>query len=504
MAHARFDREDEGSQLRERRAAPPPAAAPRLDERLRVAMGAGNQAFCAYLARQGVLARDPVPDVVSGADPASKQSPMAGKAVGAGLEARVAAVQKESIRRRESITDAVTKSIGVVDAMRVDLEAYAVAYEDAWAVVKKKIEEGKAKAKSDEALAGLVMNVAIGVGIGLGVGGIIAVAEKTGRMALTAKVVLETTGEGLEWVVGQAISGTAQPNVKGTSDAFERAHPGLKRADAYEKLAALYRRLALLGLEVAPLARISDACGPALRDTHEVALNGRHSEHSNAKIEAGVAALERAAAEQAKIEAEVTTVLAQVGTAATEAKSAKASIDPRQLQKHIWIHWMASLSGDDVDLLDADPIEDELHALKLEGLSSQIGWSTGAWHSSSDSEEGVRKARMYSMALGMVGKTGTFHLSGNRPYARTPVKPEPGEARELGVITMDSEPTGADAGMWPKWDFEIAVQDGAREGDKVIVAGVFAASNLKQKGVRLYGRRLVAGQPGAAGSAPAL
>jgi hypothetical protein len=132
---------------------------------------------------------------------------------------------------------------------------------------------------------------------------------------------------------------------------------------------------------------------------------------------------------------------------------------------------MASLSGDDVDLLDADPIEDELHALKLEGLSSQIGWSTGAWHSSSDSEEGVRKARTYSMALGIVGKTGTFHLSGNRPYARTPVKPDPGEARELGVITMDSEPTGADAGMWPKWDFEIAVQDGAREGDKIIVAG---------------------------------
>lgn len=84
-------------------------------------------------------------------------------------------------------------------------------------------------------------------------------------------------------------------------------------------------------------------------------------------------------------------------SSAVEAAPARADVD--ELERNIWIMWMASLSDSQSDILDLDEIEDHLARIGLLGSGGQLGVDFGLYTSEEDEREALAAARRLNGGL---------------------------------------------------------------------------------------------------------
>ena len=306
---------------------------------------------------------------------------------------------------------------------------YAQAYKSFEAVL------GAGKARADM-WDGLVMNVLIGVGVGLIAGAVVPVGLGVKAAATFGAKVLEgVVAEHGSWATGQKIDEFTK---KG--DLPMPPHPLSKRVEAFQKVELVHSSLLDLGQHLGFIARLLTVAGAAGYDCLEVALTGRHSTPFD-KLERGVAGLEESAVRLAEVEQAIARVLQRVEQLAAEAALRKKETFTRRTEKHIWVHWMATLSPeayaeknpDDKTMLishnklrriaqivDSDPIERRLEELDLLAANayegpSDLGWYVGSTTHRTSRSRGPSRAHRLSKALENVGKQGALQQNPMRP-----------------------------------------------------------------------------------------
>src|SRR5262245_7753763 len=349
-----------------------------------------------------------------------------------------------------------------------DLGVVADTYQAAYQSYERVLAAGEAHAKAMDELVDAVIGVVIGVGVGLSLGAAFPAAQ---RAKLAVEAAIELRGELVEAIAGATIKAVASALGPGRAapsaglKAFEQAHPAMQRLGAYQEGARLYRELAMLSTRMQGLADINALAGELRADCRELAVSGRHRSLSETQIEARVQLIERDAAAQVTVKDAIGILGTAVEDARIAASLAKDGADIRRMEHDIWIHWMASLSPDEAEILDSDPIEERLGSLGIMAKSggmmnapqhdwqSRIHWGVGVWHSDEDSREGARLAARGSKALRMVGQTGTYHQhnevgrftdsTGTQWPAVAQVKARSWDLEGATVVVTKASPSGA-------------------------------------------------------------
>lgn len=353
---------------------------------------------------------------------APARSPSLAKQRGIALEQRVTQATQVSMKLSRQLNRAVTGGVGHVDAMLRDLGSVADQYQLAYQSYERVVAAGKAHAKAMDEMSDAVIGILIGVSVGLSLGAAFPAAAGA-RLAMKTAVefrdeVAEAVAGGLKSVAGRM--GAAEPPAPAEGlAAFEQAHPAMQRLRAYQDGARLYRELALLSTRVHGLGDLNAIAAGLHADCRELALSGRHRSLSETEIARRVQMVERDTQVQGEVLKPMEKVTVAVEDARIAASLAKDDVDLRRMEHDIWIHWMASLSSDEAEILGSDPIEERLGGLGImakRGMmnapqrdwQSTIGWGVGAWHSAENSQEGARLAAKGSRALRMVGQLGTY------------------------------------------------------------------------------------------------
>jgi hypothetical protein len=413
----------------------------------------GNHAFASIVARQ----------------PRTRQR-SSSKAKGKELEARVDMALSFVTLKHETIMSTVKEGRAKIKQdIRPALEAVAACYEIAYDVFSKAVEAGKAHVDETDELIQSVLGIALGVGVGLGVGAAIKLSEQA---ALLAKAGGEALSE-----VGELAGAAAIDRPKSPGGELQPEHPGLKKAEAYRQLLELYDSLLELSLAVQPLAHVLRSAAELKADCRELARTGRHESLSPAQLENRVAAFEHGIAEMPPMGLLIGSLALKIEEVREAAVAAKADVKLVQMERRIWIRWMASLKGSQQELLQADPIEVRLSWLGLMAEEppwgtqySLIGWDIGGAHWDSDSAKGVKKAAKYAAALDTVGKVAKF--VGLSPPPNWPDS-------TAGRVRVIGDP-------WYKtWNMVVAGK--LEVGDRVLITSVLGAADRTSTEPRLRG-----------------
>jgi hypothetical protein len=353
---------------------------------------------------------------------APTRSPSAAERRGIALEQRMTQATQVSTRLSRQLSRAVIGGVGHVDAMLRDLGFVADQYQLAYQSYERVVAAGKAHAKAMDEMSDAVIGILIGVSVGLSLGAAFPAAAGA-RLAMNTAVgfrdeVAEALAGGAASLTGRVGAAGQPPSAEGLA-AFEQAHPAMQRLRAYQDGARLYRELAMLSTRVHGLGDLDAIAAGLQADCRELALSGRHRSLSEAEITSRVQMVERDTQVHGEALKAIEKVTVAVEDARIAASLAKDDVDVRRMEHDIWIHWMASLSSDEAEILGSDPIEERLGQLGImakRGMmnaperdwESTIGWGVGAWHSADNSREGARLAAKGSRALRMVGQLGTY------------------------------------------------------------------------------------------------
>ncbi|MDN5804567.1 MAG: hypothetical protein L0H26_08310, partial [Microlunatus sp.] len=371
---------------------------------------AGNAAVTSLL---HVQRRDPVP--AGGAASSARTR-------GAALEARVKKSTTTSRATSRAVSTGLTSAVADVDQVLVQLNGVAKTYESSYESYQKVIEEAEAREAAIDAVAALVVGVLIstGVGVGLGLAAPLAATATRGMLAF-AEARNATVAALLAAGSAGALPSKGRPSTAVAG--FADQHPTMMKVKAYQQAADLYRTLALTGARFGTIADIQFAAAQLQADCRELAVSGRHRTSTEAAIAGRVTALEADAKTVVALKSEFDKLFAKVGDAKVDASLANQDASATRMERDIWVYWMASLSGDQAEILDSDPIEARLGLLNLmakrgmdnapqRAWQSDLDWGVGAWHSDDDSREGARKARGGVAMLKMVGQQGRFRAGG--------------------------------------------------------------------------------------------
>ncbi|MBM0745395.1 DUF4157 domain-containing protein (plasmid) [Phormidium sp. CLA17] len=394
----------------------------------------------------------------------ARATPRALRVVGKGFEKRVDVVVTQAQNSRMAITTALDDGIKGLDATRADLEAVAKVYMLAYTHFEMILKRGEAEAKVNAAIQNLVLSIAISVAVGVPLS-----AALSGMVVV--RILDKTLIEFGKTMVKEGVKKTLMPDSGGglaataeaaTEDFKGKVNPTLKRLEVFQQLTDLYRELAMLGLKIDDVAQVSDWCVEAKADAREFELTGRHRTLSEIQLDMQISILEGAAESQNKLGDQIASISGRIREAQKAASDAAAKADADRMERHLWIQWMGSLPLDDADLIDADPIENRLNRLGIQGYrphgggGSLIDWYTGDWTSGSDVEEGVKRAQLYSAAIAAVGQIGVL-------YAYSPTHGKLALSRQVGDQRTP----------WARADgMTIQIYGEAVDGDAIRVVGL--------------------------------
>ena len=406
-----------------------------------------------------------------------------GRAVGEKLERRVDVVAEKATFARRDVLRSIREAVGHVDATKGSLLEVAKLYADSHQHVLQRIQRAKAEAALEEEKMDAILGIAIGVGVGLSLGAAVPLAAGASH---TTTVLLETAGEVYELAIGDAVKGGGGPQREPQQNEFEKAHPALKQVEAYKQCGDLYRTLALLAEQMEAIGQVSDLAAKTRPDARELAVAGFHRTLVIPELERRVGALEKVATGlETSVVRDIFAVTMTIEAASIAAAKAAKLVDQRRIETQIWIHWLASLTGDDAELPGQEPIKTTLNQLDIvaeDGEDSVIGWGVGWWHSDENSRTGVKKAEIYAAALDLVGHEGTLvEVIAPREFeARGDFEPrdKPGggplaEHRKKMIGTLGKVAVG------PNKDriYTVQVMGEMKASEPVVISGVIARND---------------------------
>jgi hypothetical protein len=157
-----------------------------------------------------------------------------------------------------------------------------------------------------------------------------------------------------------------------------------------------------------PLGKVEEA----LRGVKNA--NKARTDYPLDEMERDAAALESLSRDLAAAAPGVSGLLAQLSAVVAQSTAA-APKNETEVEKELWIRWVASLSHQaSSDLMDEDLIENHLRAL---GIWDQLGVeeSIGSWFSDADEALAICSARAQEKILAHRGESVEVHLTGRQP-----------------------------------------------------------------------------------------
>ena len=402
-----------------------------------------------------------------------------GRRAGEQLEQRVKGVGEEVRFARQDVLRLIREAVGHVDKTKGSLVEIAKLYADAHEQVVKTIEEAKAEAAIEERKMDMMLDIAIGVGVVMSLGAALPLAEGASE---ATHLLIETAGKITEVAIGDVVKGGGSAPAEPRASDFEKAHPDIKEVEAYKRCGELYRTLALLSGSMDPIGNVGDVVDTVRADARELAVAGVHRTMVIPELERKVRGLEGVGSGLKGVVGNVRDVSLTTEAAAVGAERSAKLVDERRMWKQIWIHWLASLKGDDATLPGQEPIKSALNSLAIvaeDGEDTVIGWGVGLWHSDANSRTGVKKARVYAKALDLVGHEGrlvkvissrVFEAVGDFEPRSTPGGGPLGEHTQNRMGTLGKVAVGSG-----KDDvYTVQVMDTADAGDSLTISGVIA------------------------------
>jgi hypothetical protein len=395
------------------------------------------------------------------------------------LEMRVTRVQLGAAGHRDAMLASIESGVKLVDETQENMLKVARLYGKAFQRVTELVEAGKETAKVEEERTHFILEMALGVGIGLSFAEAVPMIEEASHSMELAR---ETAAEAYKLELAGVVKGEYSRAPETALDRFAEGMPALKEAETYRACGELYRSLALASGNLHAISPITDLAADLKADARELEVTGKHRSLTIGQIESRVAALEGAERRLTEARDRVDAVHREIEAGAQASReSAKAALnEPEMLytmERHLWVHWLASLGPSNADLASEEPIRTELarHGLSdRDADKSAIGWGYGYVETLSDDRAGAKRAAQFEQAMDCVGRTGVLE-SGRRGPVRavkrveghSEIRDVPGWQGNVRVIP--------DA--YAYWSVQV-VGD-ADQGDEVIITGVVSATDTR-------------------------
>jgi len=302
-------------------------------------------------------------------------------------------------RRFENLAQYATLGLRVGDRTREKLLAMSETYRRGYDRYAGVIRAGRLEARNQERWIGICVGVGASVLAGMGAAFILP-STAAGWFALTAA----EAGTALASAAGQAALSAAATDIitRSMSVAGSNLEPGgldpnVQELAIWRNVANLYRRAAGNTDTLRSLHRLSMVSEQTLGEIR-VHVAGGTTTMPEEQLLDNVERLVRADQAMNREDAD----LDQKLTNLRRLEEQITALDPgayseSQMEKDIWILWMAELS--DPSVLDLDEIEDHLHAIGVLGAGSILGVDFGVWTSDEDEIEARNAARSEAAAI---------------------------------------------------------------------------------------------------------
>jgi len=291
--------------------------------------------------------------------------------------------------------DYVNQSVVNTDLVSSKLQSFSTNYDSAYSRYAAVIGAGRAEAQNQTLWRGLFLGIGTGVLAGVAAA-YIAPSTAAGWFALT--LADAGTAAGSSFLQATAASAVAYAlsdvmTARGSNLQPDGLSPDVLRSRIWMHTASMYRGALATTRVLANLHKNNVAFARLIAEMR-VLMAGGSSEYS---AELVLQATDVMNARMSSMRPVFDGLSSKSGAMQAFGASV-ASYDPMsptddQMEKDIWILWMASLSDDDSDVLDLDAIEDHLHAKGILGRGSRLGVDFGNYTSEEDELAAIAAAR---------------------------------------------------------------------------------------------------------------
>jgi hypothetical protein len=290
----------------------------------------------------------------------------------------------------------------VLTSLKAHLEGVSTVYGTAYERYSKVIEAGREAAKSEEEWIDIGVSILLAVAIGTGVGAVgIALEIPEAVAAEAAKEAITATATEAGKYAGKH---TGLLEVVGTNLEPGGLKPPVMKLKLWEQLVDLHRSVLKTINQADMQSLIASGAEYAIGEIKAQVGGGAGADLDVATLHGLIGTLAADDAASAGLDARLSTAIGALqGVKASLASAPSPFGREGEMERDIWILWMAELSEDEAKVLDRDPIEDHLEALGFitshYGSGGSLGVDTGIWTTENDCLEMIEAARGEAGAL---------------------------------------------------------------------------------------------------------
>jgi len=290
----------------------------------------------------------------------------------------------------------------VLSSLKARLEGVSSVYGTAYERYSRVVEEGKAAAKSEEEWIDIGVGILLAVAIGAGVGAAaIALEVEEAVVAEAAKEAITATATEAGKYAGKH---TGLLEVVGTDLEPGGLKPEVMKLKLWEQLVDLHASVLKTVNQADLQSLIASGAEYAIGEIKAQIGGGAGADLELPDLHHLIGTLAADDAAYAGLEARLSAAITNLQGVRASLSSAPSPLGrEEEMERDIWILWMAELSEDEAKVLDRDPIEEHLEALgfitSYYGSGGSLGVDTGVWTSKDDCLEMVQAARTRAAAL---------------------------------------------------------------------------------------------------------
>ena len=322
------------------------------------------------------------------------------------LYARVNSVSSSAEGVHAGLLSGMRLSRQAVDNIATAFDQAGEQYHEAYERFRGTCKSAGASIKQEDEYVGIVLGIIIGTTVGLAMAPVGAAATKVGR---AAEIAAEAMGEVIEAGVAAAAPAHTEEGVHEKLAEPNVTRPEIKKLEAWQTLAKHYKTVAEASEKTAGIPALMHACTTVAFGTGKLSMGAEEPpDVTVAKISKQVKALEKGLKTQHSARTDVQALQEKLEFAHLAAVDAVAQSNPSQIERELWIDFIATLSfGEATAILDDNEVEERLHALGLQGPDSPIGFDPKGDTDAEDTWEVPLKARIYQLRRELIGKRGT-------------------------------------------------------------------------------------------------
>jgi hypothetical protein len=286
------------------------------------------------------------------------------------------------------------RGLRTVDTLKSSFIVTSRTYFNAYANYARAVRAAQAEALNQQ----FWNNVFLGIGIAAGVG-LISGAILPAGLALGWRVLAEVAGEVTEVGVAGRMQAAGLTDVQDTNLEPAGVSPDTLNSQFWERLNALNRDMQGIQQHTKYLPFVLQGVEYVLGQVQVLEAGGK-TVMSQAELVDLAESLDQAAAHLTQLNAELSRRLDVLDQLLTRARAAPRYSE-EELECYIWILWMSTLSDNQSDILDRNPIEDRLHEIRVLGPNSLLGVDFGLFTSEDEELAALAAARREAVAFGV-------------------------------------------------------------------------------------------------------